>query len=229
MRLSAPIYRLKRQARQLSRENAIALNQALDQVATREGFRSWSHLSATHATTSPARSILSALSPGELMILAARPGHGKTVLGLEIAEQAQRVGYSSFFFTLDYTAEDVAQHIPDPTSISVDTSDDISAAYILERLSTAQSPPVVVIDYLQLLDQKRTNPPVEDQVKTLKTFTSKQQAIIILISQIDRAFELEEKAMPDISDVRLPNPLDLRLFDKTCFLHDGKIRLETVR
>ena len=38
MKLSAPIFRLKRQARLLSREAQIPLHQALDQVAREEGF-----------------------------------------------------------------------------------------------------------------------------------------------------------------------------------------------
>jgi hypothetical protein len=29
--------------------------------------------------------------------------------------------------------------------------------------------------------------------------------------------------------VRLPNPLDLALFDKTLFLHDGEIRFQAAR
>lgn len=46
MSLSAPIYRLKHQAKRLSREARIPLNQALDRIAKGEGFQSWSLLVA---------------------------------------------------------------------------------------------------------------------------------------------------------------------------------------
>lgn len=47
-----------------------------------------------------------------------------------------------------------------------------------------------------------------------------------MMSQIDRRFELTDKRVPDLSDVRLPNPIDLSLFDKTCFLHEGDVHFE---
>ena len=47
-----------------------------------------------------------------------------------------------------------------------------------------------------------------------------------MISQIDRAFELSSCDMPSVDDFRLPNPLDLSIFDKRCFLHDGEVQIE---
>jgi hypothetical protein len=32
------------------------------------------------------------------------------------------------------------------------------------------------------------------------------------------------KSFPDLEDVRLPNPLDLSLFTKTCFLNNGEVQ-----
>ena len=108
----------------------------------------------------------------------------------------------------------------------VDTSDDICAAYIVECLENALGDALVVVDYLQLLDQRRSNPPLQEQVQALKEFAIGQGAIVVLISQIDRAFELSSSDMPSIEDVRLPNPVDLSLFDKLCFLHGGEIQIE---
>ena len=42
--------------------------------------------------------------------------------------------------------------------------------------------------------------------------------LVAFLSQIDRAHDLTARPYPDLRDVRLPNPLDLRLFDKACFL-----------
>ncbi|MEO0360506.1 MAG: DNA helicase, partial [Pseudomonadota bacterium] len=82
MRLSAPIFKLKREAKRLARERAIPLHEALDRVAAEEGFRSWSHLAASASASGarPAARILAALRPGEVVLIGARPGQGKTLL-----------------------------------------------------------------------------------------------------------------------------------------------------
>ena len=53
MRLSAPIYILKQQAKALARSERIPLHLALDRIANREGFRVWSHLAAVRTTRVP--------------------------------------------------------------------------------------------------------------------------------------------------------------------------------
>ncbi|MFQ1701544.1 DnaB-like helicase C-terminal domain-containing protein [Loktanella agnita] len=97
---------------------------------------------------------------------------------------------------------------------------------IIESVSNSRGQALVVVDYLQLLDQKRSNPPLEEQVRALKGFAIECGAVVVLISQIDRAFELSSSNMPTLADIRLPNPVDLSLFDKKCFLHDGQIQME---
>ena len=51
----------------------------------------------------------------------------------------------------------------------------------------------------------------------------------VLISQIDRSYDPSKKPFPGLDDVRLPNPLDLKLFDKACFVHDGEMRFQPTR
>ncbi len=85
----------------------------------------------------------------------------------------------------------------------------------------------MVVDYLQLLDQKRDNPELMVQVRALQSFARDRGLIFVFISQIDRSYDPAVKPCPDLEDVRLPNPLDLRLFSKTCFLHNGEIRFRT--
>lgn len=135
---------------------------------------------------------------------------------------------------MDYNETDIwnrfeelgfAQNAKD-RSIIVDTSDDIRAAYIIERLNTKSDGVLVVVDYPQLLDQRRTNPPVEQQVHALKKFATESGAIVILISQIDRSFDLSPSDMPSLDDVRLPNPVDLSIFGRRCFLHDSEVQIE---
>src|SRR3546814_17444967 len=104
-------------------------------------------------------------------------------------------------------------------ALVIDTSDAICADYIIERVGHGQDNSVVVVDYLQLLDQRRRNPELAVQVKTLAGFASTASTIIVAISQIDRSFDMEGKPLPNLSNVRLPNPVDLAIFTKTRFLH----------
>ena len=233
LKMSAPIYRLKRRARVLSRAKHIPLNAALDRVAGEEGFSSWSLLAARAAAAGPSRELLARLNPGDLVLLAARPGHGKTLMSLELIVEAIKRGRHGIFFTFEYNENEVLNRIRritgDPAILgdrfAIDTSDSINADYIINRLATAPSSAVVVVDYLQLLDQRRENPTLMAQVRALKSFAADRGLIIVFISQIDRSYDPSSRPCPGLEDVRLPNPLDLRLFDKTCFLNDGKVQI----
>lgn len=236
MKLSVPVYCLKRLAKDLAREKKIPLHAALNQVAQEEGFASWSLLAARLSADSPARDLLSRLAPGNLVLLAARPNHGKTLLGLELAVHSVRSGRSGWFFTLEWTVGDLLNGLrtlgQDPSTIGntfgFDNSNAICASYIIDKLAAAERGTVVVIDYLQLLDQKRQNPELAVQVQALKTFAQDRGLVIVFISQIDRHYDPAAKPLPDMADVRLPNPLDLSLFDWTCFLHNGAIQVSAV-
>ncbi|UUX48782.1 DNA helicase [Nisaea acidiphila] len=238
MKLSAPLFRLKRQARLLSREEGIPLNKALDRIAAGEGFRSWSQLAAKVARDHrPGAGLFAQLEPGDLVLLGARPGQGKTLLGLELLLEAAKAGRKGTFFTLDYHAEDVAQRLrsmggePEAAGrdFALDTSDGICADHIVGRMRGAPRGTLSVIDYLQLLDQRRDRPALAEQLRALKAFTVASGQIAVLISQIDRTFDARGSGLPGLADVRLPNPVDLTLFTKCCFLHEGEISLEEVR
>ncbi|MCR9175686.1 MAG: DNA helicase [Alphaproteobacteria bacterium] len=236
MKLSAPLFKLKREARLLARETGCPLHVALDRLARAEGFGSWSLLAAHHEARAPARKVLDRLVPGDLVLLGARPGLGKTRMGLGLVVEAIRTGERGVFFTLEYTERDVLEGLraigAEPErlrdAMGLDTSDQINAGYIIRQMREAPRGTVIVIDYLQLLDQRRETPELSVQVADLKAFAEARGLIIVLISQIDRAFETSGKALPDLADVRLPNTLDLGLFTKTCFLGNGEIQLATV-
>lgn len=236
MRLSAPIYHLKRKARLLARSQNIPLHQALDRVALDEGSNSWSLLATKAAQTAPAIKLFPQLVPGDLLLVGARPGHGKTLLSLELAVEAMKSGHRSAFFTLDYTQGDVLGRFNaigvDPVRFadrfSFDDSDAVSAGYMMEKLASAPRGTLVVVDYLQLLDEKRDKPELMIQIRALKAFAREKGLIMVFVSQIDRSYDAAKKPCPDLEDVRLPNPLDLRLFSKACFLNDGEVRFGAV-
>jgi replicative DNA helicase len=232
MRLSAPVYQLRRKAKLLSREARIPLHDALDRIAAQEGFAGWSLLAARASSEAPAGKLFARLSEGDLVLVGARPGHGKTLMSLELAVEAMKSGGRAMFFTLEYVENDVRDRF---RAIGVerakfdglfefDNSDDISADYIVRKLARAPRGTLVVIDYLQLLDQKRENPELMHQVRALQSFARASGLIFVFISQIDRSYDPSSKPFPDLEDVRLPNPLDLTLFSKTCFLNNGEIQ-----
>lgn len=236
MKLSAPVHRLKREAKLLSRQDDIPLHAALDRVAAGEGFATWSLLSAKLSATPPAARLYPQLAPGDLVLVGARPGHGKTLLSLGLAVEAMKAGHRSTFFTLEYTAKDIAGRFRAiGTDIALfdglfafDSSDAISAGYMAEKLAAAPRGTLAVIDYLQFLDQRRENPDLMTQVRALKAFAQEKGLILVFVSQIDRSYDPASKPCPDIADIRLPNPLDLSLFSKACFLHDGEVRFQAV-
>lgn len=236
MRLSAPVFHLKRLAKRLSRDRGIPLNKALDQIARKEGFSSWSLLAARSATHRPSAELLAGLSPGDLVLLGARPGHGKTMMALELIAEAVKAGRAGVFFTLEYNEKEAMDRFQSVGghagalngNFRIDASDDISADHIVDRLRPAPKGTVAVIDYLQVLDQNRSKPNISKQVISLKRFAVESGVILVFISQIDRSFDLTPKPLPELSDVRLPNPLDLALFDKACFLKDGKSRIDVL-
>jgi len=230
MKLSAPVYRLRRNARNLARREKISLSRALDRVATAEGFGSWNLLASFHRNTSPSKRLLELLQPGELLLLAARPGHGKTRLGLELLDDASRSGLRAVFFSSEYTEKDLAGVGPDVgnnrrarNSIEPVLSDELCAGTVTASLAGDCGGPIAVVDYLQVLDQRRSSPELSEQIKTLKAFAGASGARLVVLSQIHRCYDPVRKPLPDWTDVRLPNPVDLSLFDRGCFLNDGKL------
>jgi replicative DNA helicase len=232
MRLSEPIYQLKRRAKRLSREKGIPLHDALDRIARTEGFSAWSLLAAKAAALTPASRLFPQFRPGDLVLVGARPGQGKTLMSFELAVEAMRSGQRAAFFSLEYTEKNVLDRLRaidvEPAQFDklfeVDCSDAISADYVVKQMAAAPRGTFVVIDYLQLLDQRRENPDLNVQVRALKSFARGQGLIVVFISQIDRSYDPSVKPCPDLGDIRLPNPLDLKLFDKTCFLNNSEVR-----
>lgn len=236
MKLSAPIYQLKRRAKLMARKTNIPLHEALDQIAREEGFARWSLLSSSVVDETVSGTLLTQFRSGDLVLLAGRPGQGKTRLGLQLLLDALRNEREAVFFTLDFTPQQARKHVLRLAGETCDykdrleivTSDEICADYIIRHLTNAKCGTLAVIDYLQILDQQRTKPAVSEQVHALWEFAQTSGVIFAFISQIDRFFESDRKRLPDMSDIRLPNQVDLSLFAKACFLHNGECQLQSV-
>jgi replicative DNA helicase len=235
MKLSAPVYVLKSQAKDLKKTREIPLSEALDEVAKKEGYARWSLLISKHENSLPQQysQVLDFLNPGDLVLVAARPQRGKSTFAAGLVSQASESGRPiSYLFTVLERERDSQERIgiylgsgqQGDDICLVDSSDDISAEYIIGAVEKNICPgALVVVDYLQLMDEKRINPPIQDQIEKLKTFAKENCCIFIFLGQIDSEVDGRETQKPGLEDVRLPNPLDLNLFNKTIFMYqDGE-------
>lgn len=237
MKLSAPIFQLKRRARLMARAGDLPLHEALDRIARQEGFARWSLLSSRVAAGSPSETVLSRLEEGDLLLMAGRPGHGKTAFGLQLLLEAARAGRRAVFFTLEFTEEQTKAHLTAlekpplglAGKVEIVTSEALGADYIMRYLTGAAPGSLAVIDYLQILDQQRSKPALSEQIRALGACAKQTGLILGFISQIDRSFDPSTKRLPDIGDIRLPNLVDLGLFTKALFLHDGEARFQDRR
>lgn len=233
MILSAPIPVLKTRAKAMAKTANISHLQALDQIAIQEGFASWSLLSARRAK--PQGRIYDQLVAGDLVVLAARPQQGKTLMGLKIIVDAINDNRLGIFFTLEYTVDEVHDRLQKVGvsiddirhGFQVDVSDQIDADYITRQLTDVSQGTVVIVDYLQLLDQRRNTPDLTTQVQHLRDYACENGLIIVLLSQISRDYDSAVKSCPGWDDIRQPNPLDVGLFTKACFLHEGQVKVVT--
>lgn len=226
------LHKLKRQAKTEARKAGLPLHQALDRVAKSQGFASWSLLASSGASDALYQHFIA----GDMLIVAARPGQGKTLTALRLAVEAAQAGNHGYFFSLEYMERDVASRLETlgidckafDGRFHFDGSDDISASYIISAMGNAPAGSVAAVDYLQLLDQRRDKPPLSEQVATLREFAQRRGVILAFIAQIDRAYDPLSGSGPGPADIRLPNPIDVgATFDKGIFLSNGHLQITT--
>lgn len=201
-----------------------------------EGYSTWSLLVARTAPLE--RDLFDGLEPGDLVLVGARPGHGKTLCAVELLASSLRRCGQGWFFALQNDAFDIGgtfDRLGERRGAFGDAcvfehSDEICAQHIIERVGGSVSKrAVVVIDYLQLLDQRRKSPRLQQQVSDLATFAQRTGCIVVLISQIRSGFDSKARRLPAIGDIRLLDDLDTSIFSKLVFLHEGRARLRRNR
>jgi replicative DNA helicase len=231
MKLSAPIHVLKAKAQELRKQNSISNTDALNLIAKSEGYNSWSLLHSEHRDGFPSSydGILDYFNPGDLVLIGARPSKGKTIFAIGIFVQAiQKQQAKNYCFSLSEVHRDIAGRMAiydesiggSNKFFELDYSNDINADYIIKKTQKDISKgSLILIDYLQLLDEKRTNPDLQKQIETLKLYAKEKGCVIIFLSQLDREIENRVNKKPIVEDVRMPNPFDLKIFNKLMLLY----------
>ncbi len=170
MKLSAPIHVLKSEAKSIKKSESLSMIDALNRVALREGYSSWSLLQSKNSSPHPNTysEILDYFKEGDLVLIGARPRMGKTSFTIGLLVQAiQRKFAPNYLFTLAEVKKDIANRIAiyDESignlgdhfeHVGIDYSNDICADYIIDKTkSSIAKHSLIVVDYLQLLDEKR--------------------------------------------------------------------------
>ena len=209
----------------------MTLNEALNLIAKSEGYDSWSLLQSHSNQILPKNidELFHYIKPGDITLIGARPGQGKTSFSLFLFVKAINEKKSiNYLFTLSEIQKDIAGRIAsydesigiNNPHMKIDYSNDICADYIIRKTEKEiDENSLIVIDYLQMLDEKRENDTLQMQVEKLKDYAKIKRCKIIFISQIRREINYKDNKRPTEEDVRLPNPLDTSLFNKLIFLY----------
>jgi replicative DNA helicase len=150
------------------------------------------------------------LKPGGLIVIAARPGMGKTSFLLSLGERISQY-HKTLMISLETSASRLKQmNISD--SILIEDSFEINVERLSEIL-LENKPEVVLIDYIQLMTGNR-----ESLIKDLKNIAVKYNVCLIVSSQLGRQPEYRVDKRPVISDLTAIGSL-FSLDNITCIDH----------
>ena len=169
-----------------------------------------SHMAGVPTGFKDADDLFHGLRAGDLVILAARPGVGKTSFALNLAVNAAKAGTSVAFFSLEMSASQLMQRIL-CAEARVSLSK-IRGGFIAEgdwgAIADAQGNGLIIVDYLQLMQPPQTrrdgNRAVEvgEISRGLKILAKEMGMPVIALSQLSRAVEMRGKKRPMLSDLR---------------------------
>ena len=155
------------------------------------------------------------LKPGGLILIAARPGMGKTSFLLSIGDRISQ-NHKTQLISLENSVSRLQQNnISD--LILIDDSPENNVELLTEIFSK-NKPEVVLIDYIQLMTGNR-----ENLIKDLKTMAVKFNICLIVTSQISREPEYRSDKRPIINDLttngKLFNSDNISYIDNLTFFY----------
>ncbi|MBI2522472.1 MAG: DnaB-like helicase C-terminal domain-containing protein [Bdellovibrio sp.] len=158
--------------------------------------------------------LIEGLHPGQLVILASRPGMGKTSFGINLAHNVAKSSDKRVaFFSYELDSSEVSDRFarldecPEPSLPAIFISDSISqtTADILENCTRIGDVGLIVIDNLQLMRSSSPEVPHKSQMvrtlRELKQIAKELKCPIVLLSQLRRYLEDRENKRPQLLDL----------------------------
>ena len=188
--------------------------------------------------------LTSGLQPGNLVIIAARPGIGKSSLAINIAHNVAVAGGSVSVFSLEMSRHEVgmrmlcsAARVPWDRirSKRVGPDDWVRVVQAAERLhdvrakarrmrSSKQGLSLIIVDYLQLMTSAAVRRPdnrqqeVAEISRSLKLLAKELHIPVLALSQLNRNPETRADKRPQLSDLRESGSLE-QDSDVVAFIH----------
>lgn len=170
------------------------------------------------------------VAPGEVAVIAARPGHGKTAIGLQWLGNAAKHGYPALIVSEEMSALEIGKRRCMSICPSWGTRDfhimkqelecyheGMAEVYIVENCHTIERVEEVIdkfceaygvkifaVDYLQLLTSRKDNlyEIVTEASKRIKQTAKRNNAAGLVLSQLNREIEKRKDYEPKLSDLR---------------------------
>ena len=146
-------------------------------------------------------SVISGLNKSDLLILAARPGMGKTSFALNIASNVCRRSTDKevVVFSLEMSKEQLVTRMLSAESL-------VTVVQMKAKLRRLKNVGLVIIDYLQLMNSSkridnRVNE-ISDITRQLKLMAKELNVPVITLSQLSRSVESRPDKRPLLSDLR---------------------------
>lgn len=167
---------------------------------------------------------------GEMVIIGARPSHGKTALALQWLDTAADVGVPSLIISEEMSAASLAkrqlqrimpsdvasdmqrmrfevrQHFEHraPVIVAESVGKIGAAERVIERAVKHNGIKIVAVDYAQLLkgDGNTKYEQVSDVSTRMKRIATKFQIVVLLLAQLNRSLESRQDATPQLSDLK---------------------------